>query len=30
MSVDAGKCTGCAFCAYICPESAIEVFLMEK
>lgn len=21
-----GECVGCAFCAYVCPESCIEVF----
>ncbi len=28
--IDADKCTGCAMCAEMCPDMAIEVYKEEK
>lgn len=27
---DTGECTGCAFCAEVCPDVAIEVYRDER
>jgi 2-oxoglutarate ferredoxin oxidoreductase subunit delta len=27
---NAGRCTGCCYCALVCPEAAIEVFVPVK